>query len=408
MRWSKAPVALLTALALVLMACGGADEEPDEPDAAEPEETEDADEDDAADDEDDADDADASADDADDTEDLSDLEPVNLRLSTIVGPTAGISLLMEWFNDELEARTDGKVTSDLSFGGSLLPGPDFLSGVVDGRAEGGLLVPAYFPTEMPLANLIMLPAQGHSQGARPRAMQYMLDNNEAVAAEIEAAGMYIVGMTPNSTQVSVVTERVETVEDYDGLRMRVPGIPGIGFEAIGVEPAFISAEEVYESLQRGIVDGVTFPWDTHWSQGTYEVGDYIVQDGIGESGMAMHAISLDVWESLDPRVQEIVGELQGEWYDKLEEILLEVDMEACDDYIENGNEIIIFSEEEQEKMFEATNEVMFNKWRDDAVAAGLEEDVVLSVWDEYEAKVLEFNETTEYVDATVACLERMG
>ncbi len=395
----KAPVTLLSVLALVLMACGGEDEAPSEPAATEPAEAEDVDD---ADEPAPAEDEDVAAD------DLSDLEPVHLRLSSIVGPTSSISVVMEWFNDELEARTDGKVTSDLAFGGSLLPGPDFLSGVVEGRAEGGLLVPAYHPTELPLTNLIMLPAQGHNQGARPRAMQYMLDNNEALQDEIEEAGVYVIGMTPNSTQVSVVTERVETVEDYDGLRMRVPGIPGIGFEAIGVEPAFISAEEVYESLQRGIVDGVTFPWEVHWAAGTYEVGDFIVQDGIGESGMAMHAISLEVWESLDPRGQQIVGEIQEEWYDKLDEFLLEVDQEACDDFIANGNEIIIFSEEEQQKMFDATNELMFNAWRDDAVATGLDEDVVLSVWDEYEAKVLEFNEVTEYVDATVACLERMG
>lgn len=399
MRLLKAPVALLSVLALVLVACGDADEAPDEPAATEPAETDEAED---TDEPAPADEDDAAAD------DLSDLEPVHLRLSTIVGPTSSISVIMEWFNDELEARTDGKVTSDLAFGGSLLPGPDFLSGVVEGRAEGGLLVPAYHPTELPLTNLIMLPAQGHNQGARPRAFQHMLDNNEAIQAEIEGSGMYVIGMTPNSTQASVVTERVETVEDYDGLRMRVPGIPGIGFEAIGVEPAFISAEEVYESLQRGIVDGVTFPWEVHWAAGTYEVGNYIVQDGIGESGMAMHAISLDVWESLDPRVQQIIGEIQEEWYDKLDEFLLEVDQQACDAFIENGNEIIIFSEEEQQKMFDATHELMFNKWRDDAVATGLDEDLVLSVWDEYEGKVLEFNDVTEYVDATVACLERMG
>ena len=394
----KAPMALLAVLALVLAACGDTDEAPAEPAATEPAEDDEPD---------DADEGEPADDEAVD-DDLSDLEPVHLRLSSIVGPTSTISLLMEWFNDELESRTDGKVTSDLAFGGSLLPGPDFLSGVVEGRAEGGLLVPAYFPTELPLTNLIMVPAQGHSQGARPRAMQYMLDNDEALQAEMEAAGMYIIGMTPNSTQVSVVTQRVETVEDYDGLRMRIPGIPGIGFEAIGVEPAFISAEEVYESLQRGIVDGVTFPWDTHWASGTHEVGEFIVQDGIGESGMAMHAIGLEEWNSLDPRVQRIIGEIQEEWYDKLEELLLEVDMEACDDFIANDNEIIIFSEEEQAKMYEATNELMFNAWRDDAVATGLDEDLVVSVWDEYEAKVLEFNETTDYVDATVACLERMG
>lgn len=339
--------------------------------------------------------------------DWSDVPEVRLRLSTIVGPAANMSQLQVWFHEELEARTGGKVKFEMNYGASLLGAVEFFSGVVEGRAEGGLLVPAYHPQELPLLNIIMVPAQGHNQGARPRAMQYMLDNS-IIGDEIRDAGYFVVGMTPNSSQAAVISKPVRTVEDYNGLRMRVAGIPGLGYSEIGVEPLFLSAAEVYEAIQRGIVDGVTFPWETHWAQGTHEVGKYIVQDGLGESGMALHVFSLDVWNSLDPRVQAVVRELQEEWYDKLEEIMIAIDDEACDAYIANGNEIIIFSAEEQAKLASLTSEIMFDKWLTDSVAAGVPEADVRAVWDRYSAKVLQYNEVTGYVDAPLACQQRMG
>jgi TRAP-type C4-dicarboxylate transport system substrate-binding protein len=383
----KTSIALLAATALVATACGGSDAPAAAPTPAP---------------------APAPAPTPTDEEvDFSDLAPITLRLSTIVGPAANMSQLQVWFHDELEARTDGKVKYEMNYGASLLGATEFLSGVVEGRAEGGLLVPAYHPRELALTNLIMVPAQGHNQGARPRAMQYMLDNS-AVGEEVTNNGFFVIGMTPNSSQTAVITKPVSTVEEYNGLRMRVAGIPGLGYSQVGVEPLFLSAAEVYEAIQRGIVDGVTFPWETHWSQGTHEVGKYIVQDGLGESGMALHVLSLNTWNSLDPRVQNVIRELQTEWYDKLEEIMIRIDNEACDAYIANGNEIIIFSDAEKAKLSAATSEIMFNKWLNDAVDAGVPEAQVRDIWATYSAKVLEFNQVTSYVDAPVACKARMG
>ncbi len=56
--------------------------------------------------------------------------------------------------------------------------------------------------------------------------------------------------------------KIESPEDLEGLKIRTPG----GYIAelmgnLGATTLFMSAGEVYEKLSRGVIDGVTFPYD---------------------------------------------------------------------------------------------------------------------------------------------------
>jgi TRAP-type transport system periplasmic protein len=399
MRTWMARLALLLALVLLAAACGGEGDPPaDDPTGQVATEPADAP-------------TDAPTDDAGeptaDADAFADIEPVRLRLATLLGPGGVISGLMEWYIEELEARTGGKVTAEIAYAGSLLPGPEIMPGIQEGRAEGGLVVPAYYPNDLPLMNLIMVPVQGHNQGARPLAIQALVENHEALQAEVEAQGFKILGFTPNSTQTAALTRAVSTVEEYAGMRLRVPGIPAVGYQLIGAEPVFLSAEEVYESLQRGIVDGATFPFETVQGTGTHEVATYLVDDGLGQSGMAIFAIDLDLYESLPQSVQDLMAQLSDEWAAESDRLLTEVDEAACDAFIANGNEIIIFSDEEKQKMAERTGDAMFNKWREDAIAAGVDEATVDEVWQAYNDYVDQFTPQTSYENALEVCQARM-
>lgn len=56
--------------------------------------------------------------------------------------------------------------------------------------------------------------------------------------------------------------RIETPDDFAGLKMRVPG----GYvaelmESFGATPLFMSSTEVYEKLSRGVIDGAAFTYE---------------------------------------------------------------------------------------------------------------------------------------------------
>jgi TRAP-type transport system periplasmic protein len=390
MRTWRAQLGVLLAVALVAVACGNGGGQTTDPTEPSTDPTTDA------------------PDDPGDVDDFSDVEPVHLRLATLLGPGGAVMGPMEWYIEELAARTGGVITAEIAYAGSLLPGPEIMPGIQEGRAEGGLVVPAYYPTDLPLWNLIMVPVQGHNQGARPRAMHTLLENNADLQAETEAQGIKILGITPNTQQTAALTKAVTSVAEYQGMRLRVPGLPAVGYRLIDVEPVFLSAEEVYESLQRGIVDGATFPFDVVWGTGTYEVAKYLVDDGLGESGMATFGISLDLYNSLPQKVRDLMTELTEEWYDRLDQVLMDADEAACDAFLDGGNEFIIFSDEEKKIMADATGEAMFGAWRESATGAGVDGATVDAVWAEYDGYVQQFNAETSYRGGLAVCAERAG
>ena len=68
---------------------------------------------------------------------------------------------------------------------------------------------------------------------------------------------------------------IESIEDMQGLKMRIPGLAGEVFAKMGVNPILLPAGEIYTSLERGVIDA------TEWvgpaldiKMGFYKVAPY--------------------------------------------------------------------------------------------------------------------------------------
>jgi TRAP-type C4-dicarboxylate transport system substrate-binding protein len=333
------------------------------------------------------------------------IAPVRLRLASSLPPGGSIMGIIEWYVGELEARTGGAITTDISYAGSLLSDTEIIPGVRDGAAETGLIVPAYVPGDMPLTQLVYVSTLGHNQAARSRAIQDVYNNNPAVRAEFENLNIKVLGVIGNNTQVAMTTRPVETVEDLRNLRMRVPGNPAVGWRLLGAEPVFLGVGEVYESLQRGVIDGVTFPFDVHMTVGVQEVAKYAFPD-IGESGSAMLGMNLDVYNALPQVVKDIMDDLNAEWYDRMEALLTETDRTACDTLLAAGGQVFLWSDAARQEIADLTGAAMLETWKTNAANAGVEPAAVDALWDEYLGYVLAYNETVSYEPGLALCARR--
>src|SRR5690606_6256553 len=108
--------------------------------------------------------------------------------------------------------------------------------------------------------------------AKGRALDELARNNEALQAELERVNLKVLAQNPGSGGPFVIATRepVERLEDLEGMRIRLPGgFPDMAYDMLGVNPVSISPEEAYESIQRGVVDGVYFPLDVVVATGTH-------------------------------------------------------------------------------------------------------------------------------------------
>lgn len=129
----------------------------------------------------------------------------------------------------------------------------------------------------PRTSLIDMPFLTDDAGAATHALWQLLPN---VLAE-EYKGLKVLALhAHNGGLLHTSRKKVETMEDMKGLRLRTPS-PAVSdmLSFLGATPQGLPPGEVYENLQRGVLDGTVFPWDPVKSFGLNEVLNYHLELG---------------------------------------------------------------------------------------------------------------------------------
>ena len=101
---------------------------------------------------------------------------------------------------------------------------------------------------------------------------------------------------------------INSIEDLQGLKMRIPGLAGDVFSEAGGTAVRISGGELYTSLQTGVIDAAEWvgPYND-LALGLHQVAKYYYYPGWHEPGsMLEFIINRDAFEELPPDLQAIV------------------------------------------------------------------------------------------------------
>ena len=102
--------------------------------------------------------------------------------------------------------------------------------------------------------------------------------------------------------------RLQSREDLEGLKMRIPGLAGEVFDAAGGSAVRIAGGEIYTSMQTGVIDAVEWvgPYNDR-TLGLMEVGEYYYYPGWHEPGAMLETIvNADALAALPEDLQAIV------------------------------------------------------------------------------------------------------
>ncbi|MGC6511607.1 MAG: TRAP transporter substrate-binding protein [Parvibaculales bacterium] len=101
---------------------------------------------------------------------------------------------------------------------------------------------------------------------------------------------------------------INTVEDFKGLKMRMPGLGGEVLRRLGALPVVLPGSELYAAMQSGAIDASEWvgPWND-MAIGFHQVGKYFYSPGFHEPNAALATgINLEVWNSLSATHQAIL------------------------------------------------------------------------------------------------------
>lgn len=103
-------------------------------------------------------------------------------------------------------------------------------------------------------------------------------------------------------------KRIDSVDDLDGLRMRIPGLGGDVMARLGVATVNIPGGELYQALSSGAIDAAEWvgPYND-LAFGFHKIAPYYYYPGWQEPGATLEAIvNKEAWEALPEDLQKIV------------------------------------------------------------------------------------------------------
>lgn len=212
--------------------------------------------------------------------------------------------VQQWADDVREA-TNGQVDITVFAGGTLAAATDALDAVKQGTADIGVCFTGFFPGQFPLTGVVELPMTGIFNAEQ--GTNVLWDLYEATPElQAELADYQVIMMYTNPNNLIGTSSPVYTADDMKGLKVRVPaGVCADMCTAWGGTPMSISSAEIYQSMEKDVIQGYMIdPTGVNaWS--LYEVTDYYTWMPFCVSPWLV-LMNKDSWNTLPDDLKEIV------------------------------------------------------------------------------------------------------
>lgn len=240
-----------------------------------------------------------------------------LTYSTYLSRDHPFSRTFEDWMSSVTARTGGRVQFQAFYDGSVCPSDETLSCVEDGRVDMAFDAPPFNPV-LSVANIGSVAFQTPDFDTVTRALNKLNQESPEIAEEYRERNQHILFMGGGTPPVLALTAAtpVSSLADLSGLSVRATGGMATGLRLLGMNTAAIDANQIYESIERGVVAGAGYGFDTFTDTGLYEVAPKLFDiSDMGVYNTVNFSINLDVWEELPPDVRSAMDAASTEAVD---------------------------------------------------------------------------------------------
>ena len=204
--------------------------------------------------------------------------------------------------------SDGQIKIDVFAGGELIPALKSFQAVSDGTAEVGSGASYYWAGQTPASQwFAAVPFGMNAQG-----MSAWLHGGDGLKLWEEVyAPFNLIPRPGGSTGVQMggwFNNKINTIDDFRGLKMRIPGLGGKVVVKAGGIVVLLPGDEIFTSLQRGLIDASEWVGPLHDLQmGFYQAAKYYYYPGWHEPGTYLeYFFNKKAYESLPKQLQLLI------------------------------------------------------------------------------------------------------
>lgn len=225
----------------------------------------------------------------------------------------GIGTGAQRLADSITAMSDGDLTVKLHASGELVPAADTFTSVSEGRADMYHSAEYYWSKKHSAFNFFTAIPFGLTANEMDAWLNY--GGGQKLWDELSARynlKCFAAGNT-GGQMGGWFKNKINTINDYKGLKIRMPGLGGEILKRVGARALFLPGPEIFPSLRSGAIDATEWigPWND-LDYAFYKVTKYYYYPGFHEPGATMSCgLNKKMWDGLSADHQAIIATACG-------------------------------------------------------------------------------------------------
>lgn len=297
-----------------------------------------------------------------------------LKFSYDMPKTSGTGQAFDWFAQQVPIRTNGKYKVDEYPGGSLFKSAESLNSVQAGVADLANASVSSNAKAVPISSVVFLPSV-HFPPTKEGMIAATTAHREIMAKYPVMANEWknykqlgwCVGASfiPASKKVKVVVP-----DDLKGLKVACGASDQNLIKMMGGVPVMIGPPDMYQAIDKGVVDAAIVGWEQLHSERILELTNYFLNYGFGNLVQTVNW-NLNSWNSLPPDIQKIFTDLMRETELKGMDLTLEQSKLAVSEINAAGGKVITAPTPDQMKLWDNYFAAQETAWLDTMKASGV-------------------------------------
>lgn len=237
-------------------------------------------------------------------------ETTVLRLSHFWPATSFMHVgVFEPWAKKIEEESQGRLSIELYPSAQLSKPNVTYDAAVKGTVDIGSQAHGYTAGRFPLSQIAELPGLSNSAVQMSCMIQTLYDNGTIADEYRDSHLLGVFGTGPASIHTKDVL--IRTPDDLKGLRIRRPSaVAGDLLESMGASPVGLPAPDIYTSIERGVVDGVSFPWDPFKAFRINEVAKKHTNLPFYSTGLLL-TMNKETYEDLPDDLKKVIDDNSG-------------------------------------------------------------------------------------------------
>ena len=289
-------------------------------------------------------------------------------------PPSGVFILgWNWLTAEFAKQTNGRYVIDTYPSQTLVKSTETMNALADGVTDFADVPLMTFQSAYPISSVVALPSlsfPGTPAGdlAGRNAVRELTEKFPSVANEYKRFKVISYQVTP-ANFIMTKKSKVVVPNDLKGLKIASQGSDQDIISMAGGVPVNMPPPQVYEAMDKGVVEGSLIGWYHIISQHFEEVGGYYLDNTFSE---LPHRVMMNTnsWNSLPPDVQKIIVDLTPQYEARTSDIYVQQLKDGRQKALDKGRTITVPTPE-QKKLWNELIQPMEGKWLDQAKAKGV-------------------------------------